>query len=256
MLARALVFLLARWRFFDDAKSWAIALTRATGCAVWFWCPHGWRRSVTSMPAPLQDVLPPMADLLVSTGFQVRSGRRADCPFCEGRSRGTVAFTNDVFFCHRCHRSGNAVSLARELGLFKGDRSTRALLRVEANRNRQLQAVAGRLLAMEHRTLMLARSNLLSLVALRRKAGWRLAELQAGAPEFFPGENEFCWTALKFAADHWARASGSYFLAAFGGERDRACFSLHPELRAQMVETVLIEGGLVKDRGGWQELVL
>jgi len=70
-------------------------------------------------PAPESRTVIPetaFADLLERAGFQVR-GRRAGCPYCEGHSRLTVSFTDEVFYCHRCHRSGNGRTLARELGL-------------------------------------------------------------------------------------------------------------------------------------------
>jgi hypothetical protein len=60
---------------------------------------------------------PSLADLLERAGYRVR-GQRADCPHCEGRSRLTVSvsFADGVFHCHRCQKSGNVRTLARELG--------------------------------------------------------------------------------------------------------------------------------------------
>jgi len=49
-------------------------------------------------------------------GYSVR-GRRADCVHCEGHSRLTVSFNDEVYYCHRCGRAGNARTLARELGM-------------------------------------------------------------------------------------------------------------------------------------------
>jgi hypothetical protein len=54
--------------------------------------------------------------LLERSGFRIR-GKRADCPHCQGHSRLTVAFTDEVFYCHRCGRAGNIRTLARALGL-------------------------------------------------------------------------------------------------------------------------------------------
>jgi hypothetical protein len=59
---------------------------------------------------------PPLAGLLERAGFRVR-GRRADCIHCDGHSRLTVSFNDEVYCCHRCGRAGNARTLARELGL-------------------------------------------------------------------------------------------------------------------------------------------
>ncbi len=179
--------------------------------------------------APL--TLPPLPDLLARAGFRVRTATRADCPSCPGHSRMTVAFIGEVYFCHRCKRTGNRQSLARELGLLATDRESINRRRIEARENAKVRFVADRLRVAERRILGRARANLLSLVALRRNAGARLTALHAGAYERFPQETEFAWDALRFVADHKARASASYLVAAFAGEWDRAAFSLHPERR-------------------------
>jgi hypothetical protein len=55
--------------------------------------------------------------LLEHAGFDIR-GTRANCPYCEGSSRLTVRIgPGDVFYCHRCHRSGNTRTLLRRFGL-------------------------------------------------------------------------------------------------------------------------------------------
>jgi len=55
--------------------------------------------------------------LLERAGFEVR-GTRANCPFCEGSSRLTVRIgPGDVYYCHRCHGSGNTRTLLRRFGL-------------------------------------------------------------------------------------------------------------------------------------------
>ena len=58
-----------------------------------------------------------MRSLLEQAGFRIRGNSRADCIHCSGSSRGTVAFTPEVAFCHRCHWSANTIVLARSLGL-------------------------------------------------------------------------------------------------------------------------------------------
>lgn len=57
-----------------------------------------------------------MRDLLERSGFRVRGRSRADCPHCEGAGRGTISFTNEVLYCHRCHFTANATQLAQGLG--------------------------------------------------------------------------------------------------------------------------------------------
>lgn len=167
-----------------------------------------------------------------------------------------MAFTGEVYFCHRCKRAGNRGSLARELGLLPTDPESIARRRNEARKNAKLQFLAARLKAAENAVLALCRVNLQGLADLRRNAGMRLSVLHAGAHERFPGESELCWQALRFVADHETRASAAYLVAAFAGEKDRALFALNPDQRPLIVDRVLEEGGSLDDRGRWVELVL
>jgi len=201
-------------------------------------------------------VVPSLRDLLVRAGFRVCGYKRADCPSCSGQSRATVAFTEEVYFCHRCKRAGNRGALARGLGLLPTDPESAARRRNEARKNAKLQVLAARLKTAENAVLTLSRVNLQELVHLRRNAGMRLSVLHAGAHERFLGESELCWQVLRFVADHEARASATYLVAAFSSERDRALFALSPDQRALIVDRVLEEGGLRADRGRWVELVL
>jgi hypothetical protein len=73
-----------------------------------------------------------MRVLLERSGFRVRGATRADCIHCEGQSRGTVAFTHEVAFCHRCKWAVNKLKLARELGLLRGDAQAMSVFREEA----------------------------------------------------------------------------------------------------------------------------
>ena len=68
--------------------------------------------------------VPPMPELLERTGFRLLSTTRADCARRLGRSRGTVAFTDEVTFCHGCKWSANTLTLARELGLLRIDEAS------------------------------------------------------------------------------------------------------------------------------------
>lgn len=79
-----------------------------------------------------------MCGLLEASGFRVRGATRADCIHCEGHSRGTVAFTAEVAFCHRCKWTANVVKLSRELGHLKGNPEAASNFRAEA----QLRASA------------------------------------------------------------------------------------------------------------------
>lgn len=80
-----------------------------------------------------------MPRLLELANFRVR-GNQADCARCSGRSRGTVSFTAEVAFCHRCGWTGNRIVLSRELGLLSTDPVTRLAMRRERERRETLEA--------------------------------------------------------------------------------------------------------------------
>jgi hypothetical protein len=75
-----------------------------------------------------------MSSLLEAAGFRVCGATRADCIHCEGHSRGTVAFTTEVAYCHRCKWTANALTLARELGLLRGSPQAASAFREDARR--------------------------------------------------------------------------------------------------------------------------
>jgi hypothetical protein len=87
-----------------------------------------------------------MSDLLERAGCRIHPRGRADCAKCEGRSRRTIAFTDETFFCHRdvCGWKGNLRTLARELGLLSNDPEARRKFEVEEReRKRRDEVLAG-----------------------------------------------------------------------------------------------------------------
>jgi len=80
-----------------------------------------------------------MLGLLEKAGFVVRGVNRADCIHCQGHSRGTVAFTNEVAFCHRCKWRANVVTLAREAGLLHCDSPSTPAIRATVRRRQRLE---------------------------------------------------------------------------------------------------------------------
>ena len=80
-----------------------------------------------------------MRSLLGQAGFRIRGSTRADCVHCEGHSRGTVAFTAEVAYCHRCKWSANQVMLARELGLLSSGPAMRQALNREREQRERLE---------------------------------------------------------------------------------------------------------------------
>jgi hypothetical protein len=85
-----------------------------------------------------------MRDLLERAGLQIRTATRADCVHCEGHSRSTVSFTDEVAFCHRCKWTANILTLARELGLLCSNSLASSAFREEARRRGHLNAEIGR----------------------------------------------------------------------------------------------------------------
>jgi hypothetical protein len=85
-----------------------------------------------------------MRSLLERAGFRLRGSTRADCAHCEGHSRGTVSFTSEVAFCHRCNWRANTLTLARDLGVLRGDNQVASVFREEARRRAHLDAEINR----------------------------------------------------------------------------------------------------------------
>ena len=80
-----------------------------------------------------------MSGLLRDAGFVLRGASRADCAHCHGHSRGTVVFSSEVAFCHRCKWRANIVMLAREAGLLHSDPQSMASIRDRARRRQRLE---------------------------------------------------------------------------------------------------------------------
>ena len=57
-----------------------------------------------------------MTDLLERAGAPPR-GNRHDCPRCGGLR--TLTNTPECFYCHKCHWTGNVITLAKELGIYR-----------------------------------------------------------------------------------------------------------------------------------------
>ena len=112
-------------------------------------------------------LLPSMGVLLRDAGFQIRSAKRADCAHCRGRSRGTVSYTPEVAYCHRCAWTANTITLARELGISvcsqssprnfrersRRQRAERLLEEFEAWRNHKLRLVIDKYRRLSQRAL-------------------------------------------------------------------------------------------------------
>ena len=97
-----------------------------------------------------------------AAGFVVR-GSRSSCPFCDGRSRSTVAIKEGLWHCHRCLRGGHIGKLAREYGIELPAPRVRKANILKAQFREWLEAKMTELANCEHQ---LARRAALAIVAL------------------------------------------------------------------------------------------
>jgi hypothetical protein len=144
--------------------------------------------------------LPPMIELLQKAGFRIR-GKRADCAHCNGHSLGTVAFSSELAFCHRCNWKANTATLARELGLFSNDPRMQEAFRRERSRRESQEAVIG---AFER-----WRQARIREVSDRYRALSRTAVLAENVLREFPGCEE-AWDVLARFYDAEAQLSGAF----------------------------------------------
>ncbi|MGH9859090.1 MAG: hypothetical protein ACRD5F_03590, partial [Candidatus Acidiferrales bacterium] len=126
-------------------------------------------------------------------GNRIRSATRADCTRCPGSSNGTVAYTDEVAYCHRCQWRANRTTLERELGLRPalrgcGRRPTPAE-QAAAERRRQIEAEIAALEAWLHwRAAEMGREE-----CWLREFQQRIAAVLAAHPE-----REYTWAALAY----------------------------------------------------------
>jgi hypothetical protein len=125
--------------------------------------------------------------LLAAAGFRVRGATRADCIHCEGHSQGTVAFTSEVAFCHRCKWRANVVTLAREAGLLHSDSHSTAAIRATVRRRQHQELQVQR--------FEVWREGEIRSVSNRYRFLWRAAALAVQILSKFP-ECEAAWDAL------------------------------------------------------------
>ena len=137
--------------------------------------------------ASTKPLIPPMRELLERAGFRIRSGSRADCARCTGRSGRTVSYTPEVAYCHRCQWTANLLTLAKELGLLSADPATRARLRREVAKRAERDAELAAFGAWVERRY---NDTLTELHRLMRRAKWAEDILQNNY------DKETAWTAL------------------------------------------------------------
>lgn len=127
-----------------------------------------------------------MRSLLEQAGFRIHR-TRADCIKCEGSSRATVSFNAEVAHCHRCKWSANTFTLARDLGLLRGDPEARARFRREVEDRKRVNA--------ELEKFEQWRNSRIRQASTRHRLLWRKALLAQDVLREFP-DFEPAWDAL------------------------------------------------------------
>ena len=184
-----------------------------------------------------------IAEVLRHLGWCLRSRKRADCGLCRGSSKGTVAYGDRVWHCHRCHAGGDVYGLVQAVhqcdfpsalryvaqlaGVRLDDRRQDDSRKQIAERKRQrerLEAAVQKLAALEHATRVERRSCILDCERVLATPGpwddrqWRRAQ-----------------AACVLRDDYVLPA---YTLLSFAAPLERARYVLHPETQSQMAATV------------------
>jgi hypothetical protein len=205
----------------------------------------------------------PMFQMLRHLGWRVRSRNRADCGLCRGTSKGTLAFTERLWRCHRCNEGGDVYSLVRAVhrcdfrtalayvAEFAGVQiggSTESVTDVQRNvevrqrERKRIERAAETLAAMEHsircdcRDRIHACDNVLSSPGPWDEAHWQRA-----------------WAATVLRDEHLLPA---FLLLSFGAMAERTLYVLADwQTRAEMAAGVRMAGGVRTDNGHWREVV-
>jgi hypothetical protein len=216
----------------------------------------------------------PIRQLLISFGMRVRNSKRANCPLCNGRSTGTIAFTERLWRCHRCNEGGDVFSLVRAVNRCDFPGALRfvaelAGIRLEDSRKcdfhselvarkRQRERIkhsARKLVMLEHALLCESRDLIHDAERKHLKVRERLASLLRGEPERFGREEEGLWLRLQAVTASLNANLPIYTLLSFGAPEERARFVLHPKLREEIIAGVRW-AGYVRTADGKQIEVL
>ncbi len=183
-----------------------------------------------------------LPELLEQYGCRIVSDHRADCSPCGGRR--TIAFTEAVYFCHRCGFKGNRITLAKQLGLTRRlspseyraqverwrrgkEKAQELLLRVRARREQLYEA---------HRTLL----------HIRDGARMRLVATP---------EDEPAWSALGFVYREVPGVRAELLILEDGPTQEIVAFLDAGESeRRDRIDRVIGQAGIVNYDGKFVEL--
>ena len=202
------------------------------------------RTTSTRLDARVVAGMVTIPEVLRHLGWRLRSRKRADCGLCRGSSKGTVAYGDRVWHCHRCHAGGDVYGLVRSVHHCDFSSALRYIAQLAgvrldypkqeddwrtqiANRKRQrerLETAAQKLAALERATWVECRDRIFHPRACAHDA-WTLDEQQ--------------WRRAQAACvlrDDYALPA--YTLLSFAAPAERARYVLHPEAQARMAAAV------------------
>jgi hypothetical protein len=206
-------------------------------------------------------------------GWGIRRRNRADYGLCRGNSKGTVAFTERLWRCHRCNEGGNVFSLVRGVqrcdfldalryvahlgGIWLEDSKCADRHEIEdRERRRERIEKAAQALGQIERTLRLQHLERIRDVECKRfRVSERLADLLRGGRERFRGESESLWATLKAAHSLLETDLAAYTLLAFGSAVERARYVLHSDLRDEILAGIRSVGGVRTEGGDWVQVL-
>lgn len=182
-------------------------------------------------------------EVLRDLGWRLRRWKRADCGLCRGSSKGTVAYDDRLWHCHRCHAGGDVYSLVRavhQCDFVSALRYVAQLAGIGLDNRRQddwrnqiakrkwqrkrLETAAQKLAVLEHAARVECRDRIFD------------CERVLATPE--PWDERQWQRAQAPCALRDEYALPAYTILSFGAPMDRARYLLHPETQAQTAAAV------------------
>lgn len=185
-----------------------------------------------------------VSNLLERAGTVLVGRNRANCPVCGGRR--TVSYSEEAYCCHHagCDFRGNAITLARQLGL--APRLPRAqVLAYRREREEASAAVECALqrIRVERQSL---RESWRTLASIRDRAERRLRSIP---------EDATAWAALAFVSRELPKTEAALTVLQDAPVAVRLAFLKATEAeRAEVVAHVILAGGLYDAEGRFIEV--
>lgn len=193
----------------------------------------------------------PIRDVLQHLKWRQRARNRADCKLCQGKATGTLAFTELLWHCHRCHAGGDVFSLIRTVNrcgfsdalAYAADltgvqrKPFSCAVNKGVRRGREhLERVVEKLAAEERRLRIVYADEVRMLEGLQERVTHQL-----WAQEDETANREWLLVDLPTLA---RRAMAAYNIVAFATAAQRIRFVLRPAAREEMIDTSLLDGVL------------